>query len=81
MSRKWPRFKEEIYFFQILLPVSILNQILFISIIETNNNFNKDFIMLINSSSFQIEGKYNDFCNFSNDRAGNVIESIPNFEF
>ena len=34
----------------------------------------------LNKISNQIEVKYNHFCNFSNENAGNVIESTPNFE-
>jgi hypothetical protein len=49
-------------------------------IIETNNNFIKDFNILQNKSGNQIEGKYSDFFNFSNEQSGNVIESIPDFE-
>ena len=47
---------------------------------KTNNNFNENFNIKLNKSSNQIESKYNDFCNFSNKKAGNVIESTPNFE-
>jgi hypothetical protein len=43
--------------------------------------FNENFNIQLKKSSNQIEGKYNDFFNFRNKKAGiNVIESTPNFE-
>ena len=43
--------------------------------------FNENFNIQLKKSSNRIEGKYNDFFNFRNKKAGiNVIESTPNFE-
>ncbi len=36
--------------------------------------------LIYTTSSDQIEGKYNDFCNFSDEQASNVTKLTPNFE-
>jgi hypothetical protein len=36
--------------------------------------------MQLNKRSNQIEGKNDDFCNFSDKKAGNVTKLTPNFE-
>ena len=50
-------------------------------IIMFNNNFNEDLDKQLNKNSNQIEEKENDFCNFSDEQAGDELaKPTPNFK-